>query len=81
MGDMADYYFDLALANGENPFYQPLRTYRQPITPSPPPKCRVCGEVCYWAKRSGKWILMDSGKPHECRPSALEEKALKGFTG
>lgn len=72
MGEIADMLVDQMMEDDWHPRPFPYR---------PPPRCRICGVLCYWAKRKGGWVLMSNGVKHKCPQYLIEDKALKGFTG
>lgn len=77
MGDMADYYVELGLNNGEGfaPRYREKRDYYGPRYSSDlpkPPKCKHCGATgLNWQQVKGsKWCLHEGAKPHVCKTTA-----------
>lgn len=77
MGDMADYYIDLALNRGEGfarrkSAYGPR--YHKPV------ECRYCRtRNVIWCQRDDKSFLLKNkdGTPHDCRPT--EQPNAEGF--
>ena len=78
MGDMADYYIELGLANGESfaPRHRERRGYYGPRyssgLPRGKPKCRRCGaEGLNWQQVKGsKWRLHEGSSLHVCPTTA-----------
>lgn len=31
------------------------------------PRCRLCGRICSWGQRQGRWVLMENLQPHRCQ--------------
>lgn len=78
MGEMADYYIDLGLNNGEGfaPRYRERSGYRGPRYSADlpkPPACNRCGtKKVFWTKTSQGHRLMDTktNLQHKCATSA-----------
>ncbi len=66
MGDMADYYVELGLNNGEG--FAPRYSSYLPK----PPKCKHCGATgLNWKQVKGSlWRLHEGSKPHVCKTTA-----------
>jgi hypothetical protein len=84
MGDMADYYVGLALANGEGfaPKWRERPGYYGPRYSSygPPLKCKHCGaKSVYWQRTREGWQLnnKDDLSRHLCRQP--EQPNAEGF--
>ena len=61
MGDMADYYWDLALVAAEG--FAPV-------------KCKHCGSTdTYWQNKAGAWALHNKSdlQPHRCFPASTAD--------
>ena len=64
MGDMADYYVGLGLANGENPY----AGYSRREAPHREPKSIRCNRCCStevrWVLCNGRYVLFDRQRAH-----------------
>ena len=78
MGDMADYYIGLGLANGEGfaPRHRERRGWYGPRYSADLPReratCRLCGATgLNWQMvEGGKWRLYEGREPHVCPTTA-----------
>ena len=79
MGDMADYYVDLALNAGEGfaPRYRERRgnygpRYSRDLPKQTTVQCDRCSASCFWGQSTGRWRLYErgTGEQHQCQGAA-----------